>query len=117
MNVVVQALGKIADQYQLPVQSHLSESQGEIAWVRELHPGQWISHSSYYFAVASLLTSACFCCFGMRFAECSSYTDVYRTYGLLHERAYFAHCCHCGGDEQEMLKAHEAGYVPHCQMS
>jgi hypothetical protein len=45
-----------------------------------------------------------------RIAECTSYTDVYRTYGLLHERAYFAHCCHCGGDERELLKAHEAGY-------
>lgn len=44
-------------------------------------------------------------------AECESYTDVYRTYGLLHERAYFAHCCHCGTDEQQLLKLHDTGYV------
>lgn len=43
--------------------------------------------------------------------ECESYTDVYRTYGLLHERAYFAHCCHCGTDEQQLLKLHDTGYV------
>lgn len=35
---------------------------------------------------------------------------MYRTYGLLHERAYFAHCCHCGTDEQQLLKLHDAGY-------
>lgn len=43
--------------------------------------------------------------------ECESYTDVYRRYGLLHERAYFAHCCHCGSDEQELLKVNKAGCV------
>lgn len=44
-----------------------------------------------------------------RSTECESYTDVYRRYGLLHERAYFAHCCHCGSDEQELLKVNKAG--------
>lgn len=34
-----QALGDLSRQYNLPVQSHLSESPGEVAWVRELHPG------------------------------------------------------------------------------
>jgi guanine deaminase len=48
--------------------------------------------------------------------ECESYTDVYRRYGLLHERAYFAHCCHCGSDEQELLKLNKAG-VAHCPSS
>ena len=40
-------LGALSAKYGLPLQSHLSESQGEIAWVRDLHP------------------------------ECSSYGDVY----------------------------------------
>lgn len=32
-------LGEIQKQYRLPVQSHLSENLGEIAWVKELCPG------------------------------------------------------------------------------
>ena len=83
---MLQALGDLSRAQKLPVQSHLSESHGEVAWVQELHP------------------------------ECENYTDVYRTYGLLHERAYFAHCCHCSTDEQALLKVHEAG-VAHCPSS
>lgn len=37
--VWLQALGDLSRQYNLPVQSHLSESPGEVAWVKELHPG------------------------------------------------------------------------------
>jgi hypothetical protein len=36
---MLQALGDLSRQQCLPVQSHLSESHGEVAWVRELHPG------------------------------------------------------------------------------
>lgn len=36
---MLQALGDLSRQQSLPVQSHLSESHGEVAWVRELHPG------------------------------------------------------------------------------
>ena len=32
------ALGELANEYKLPVQSHLSENQSEIAWVAELEP-------------------------------------------------------------------------------
>ena len=35
---LMEGLGKLAKEYQLPVQSHLSENQGEIAWVKELCP-------------------------------------------------------------------------------
>lgn len=31
-------LGKISRQYDVPVQSHLSESNMEIEWVKQLHP-------------------------------------------------------------------------------
>ena len=31
-------LGKLAAEKDLPIQSHLSENTGEIAWVKELHP-------------------------------------------------------------------------------
>lgn len=32
-------LGKIAQKYSIPIQSHLSESKAECSWVQELHPG------------------------------------------------------------------------------
>ena len=83
---MLQALGDLSRAQKLPVQSHLSESRGEVAWVQDLHP------------------------------ECENYTDVYKTYGLLHERAYFAHCCHCSNGEQDVLKDHKAG-VAHCPSS
>lgn len=31
-------LGELAEKYDLPVQSHLSENKSEIAFVKELHP-------------------------------------------------------------------------------
>ena len=31
-------IAKLAQKYNLPVQSHLSENAGEIAWVKKLHP-------------------------------------------------------------------------------
>jgi len=80
------ALGQISRRYAVPVQSHLSESPGEIAWVRELHP------------------------------ECDTYTGVYDRYGLLHDRAYYAHCCHCSKGERKMMQVRGAGVV-HCASS
>ncbi|MCE5287553.1 MAG: guanine deaminase [Pelosinus sp.] len=40
-------LGEIAVKYNLPVQSHLAENLSEIAWVRELFPGQREYHNVY----------------------------------------------------------------------
>lgn len=31
-------LGEVSRKYHVPVQSHMSESPAEIAWVKELHP-------------------------------------------------------------------------------
>ena len=36
---LLRACGQLAQQYQLPVQSHLSENTSEIAWLQFLHPG------------------------------------------------------------------------------
>ena len=38
-DALMEGLGKLAKEYKLPVQSHLSENLGEIAWVKELCPG------------------------------------------------------------------------------
>lgn len=37
-DALMEGLGKLAEEYSLPIQSHLSENQGEIAWVKELCP-------------------------------------------------------------------------------
>lgn len=55
-------LGKLALDRQLPIQSHLSENQQEIAWVRELQP------------------------------DCPQYWDAYKKYGLWNQRTVMAHC-------------------------
>ena len=70
------ALGEIRKQYDLPVQSHLSENFSEIAWVQELCP-----------------RSKC-------------YGDAYRQFGLFggDHRCIMAHCVHSGELEQEMLR-------------
>ncbi|KAI8617091.1 hypothetical protein BC830DRAFT_1115278 [Chytriomyces sp. MP71] len=68
------------------VQSHLSENKNEVAWVRDLHP------------------------------SCDSYTHVYDTHGLLHERTYMAHCIWCTRDERALLRARGAAII-HCPNS
>ena len=43
-------LGKLAAERDLPVQSHLSENQAEMAWVRQLHPDcrqYWETYAKY----------------------------------------------------------------------
>jgi len=70
---MMQELGRLSRKYGLPVQSHLSESRGEIDWVSALHP------------------------------ECKSYAEVYRVYGLLHDATYMAHCVHSDDAERSLL--------------
>jgi cytosine/adenosine deaminase-related metal-dependent hydrolase len=67
------SLGQLAARYGLPVQSHLSESVNEIAWVKELHP------------------------------DCFNYAGVYQKYGLLNEHCIMAHCCHSDAAERALL--------------
>lgn len=69
------ALGKLAAERDLPVQSHLSENAGEIAWVGELHP------------------------------DCARYWESYEKYGLWKDRTLMAHCVHSDSREQEAMAA------------
>lgn len=66
-------LGKLTAQYNLPVQSHLSENKAEIEWVKSLHP------------------------------KSSCYADVYNQYGLLNNATVMAHCVHSPQNEQKLL--------------
>lgn len=85
---LMEGLGKLQREYQLPVQSHLSENLSEIEWVKELFP--WSS------------------CYG----------DVYGHYGLFggQARTVMAHCVHSSDLEVELMKKNGV-YVAHCPQS
>ena len=71
---LMEALGKIASEQNLPIQSHLSENTGEIAWVAELHP------------------------------DCSQYWQTYKKYGLWNEKTLMAHCVWSDSRERQAMK-------------
>jgi len=81
------ALGALACEKQLPVQSHLSENKSEIAWVKELEP------------------------------QSSCYGDAYYRYGLFgHTPTLMAHCVYTDGEELELMKR-QGVMVVHCPTS
>ena len=67
-------LGKLAAERDLPVQSHLSENQAEMAWVRQLHPG------------------------------CQQYWETYAKYGLWTSRTVMAHCVWSDARERQAMR-------------
>jgi guanine deaminase len=71
---LLQGLGEIKAQFNLPVQSHLSENPSEIDWVRDLCP--W--------------------------ADC--YGRTYEHFNLLGEQTIMAHCNYSTDEEIEILK-------------
>lgn len=73
-NELMEALGEIAKEHDLPIQSHLSENVGEIAWVKDLHP------------------------------DCQEYWETYDKYGLWNDRTLMAHCVHSSQRELEAIK-------------
>ena len=75
-DALMEGLGRLREKYDLPVQSHLSENLGEIAWVRELSPAS-------------------------RF-----YGDAYARFGLFggDHPCVMAHCVHSGEAELELMR-------------
>lgn len=85
---LMEKLNKIQEDYKLPVQSHLSENQGEIAWVKELCP------------------------------DCKTYGDSYDKYHLFGDKSktIMAHCVWSDEDERKLMK--ERGvFIAHCPNS
>ena len=79
--------GELAKKHDLPVQSHLSENTGEIAWVSELEP------------------------------ESRNYGDAYYRYGLFGQTpTIMAHCVWTAGEELELMKKNRV-MVAHCPTS
>ncbi len=75
-NELMEWLGKLANERDLPVQSHLSENTSEIAWVRELHP------------------------------DCAQYWETYHKYGLWKKGTLMAHCVHSDERERAAIREH-----------
>ncbi|CCC06812.1 hypothetical protein SMACR_00842 [Sordaria macrospora] len=85
-------LGKLAAETGLPVQTHISENEGEIDLVRELFPAKEIG------------------------AKGDTYTHVYDTFGLLTDKTILAHGVHLSEEEVEIIKA-RGSKVSHCPCS
>ncbi|GAB3769096.1 guanine deaminase [Ramlibacter monticola] len=67
--------GELAARYpDVWIQSHVAENQDEIRWVRELFP------------------------------QSRSYVSVYGDFGLLRERAIYAHCIHIDDEDRALLR-------------
>lgn len=80
-------LGDLANDFNIPVQSHLAENEEEVAWVKELFPGY------------------------------KSYADTYDKHGLLgNTKTLMAHGIHLDKREIEMIKEKDV-YLVHCPNS
>ena len=88
-DALMQGLGDLQCETGLPVQSHLSENQGEIAWVRELCP------------------------------QSISYGDAYHRFGLFGGDGcptIMAHCVWSDADERALMKRNGV-FIAHCPQS
>lgn len=85
---LLDGLGRLARKYALPVQSHLSENFGEIAWVKELFP-----NSGFY-------------------------GEVYDRFGLFggDTPCIMAHCVHSGEAERALMRSNGV-FVAHSPLS
>ena len=84
---LLKACGELANKYQMPVQSHLSENTSEIAWVQDLEK------------------------------ESTCYGDAYNRYGLFGQTpTIMAHCVWTEGEELELMKR-QGVMVAHCPTS
>ncbi|KAF9898334.1 hypothetical protein BX616_004167 [Lobosporangium transversale] len=72
-------LGKLAKEYNLPIQSHLCENMNEIGFTMSLFP------------------------------QSVNYTAVYADHGLLNDRTIMAHCVHMKDEELDLMKEKNAG--------
>ena len=84
---MLDAMGKLAQEYNMPVQSHLSENPSEVEWVKQLQP------------------------------ESANYGDAYYRHGLFGQTpTLMAHCVYTDGDELELM-ARQGVVAVHCPTS
>lgn len=82
---LLEKLRKIKDEYNLPIQSHLSENLGEIEWVKELVP------------------------------KAKFYGHAYNIFDLFgkNNKTVMAHCVYSNDDEQDLIKENKV-FIAHC---
>ena len=82
---LLEKLRKIKDEYNLPIQSHLSENLGEIEWVKELVP------------------------------QAKFYGEAYNIFDLFgkNNKTVMAHCVYSNDDEQDLIKENKV-FIAHC---
>lgn len=81
---LLEGLGRLAERYGTPVQSHLNETLSEIEWVKELYP------------------------------DSASYAGIYEDFGLFGRTpTIMAHCIHNSEDELGMMKSRNF-FAAHC---
>ncbi|KAL9627778.1 MAG: hypothetical protein Q9204_006337, partial [Flavoplaca sp. TL-2023a] len=73
------ALGRLAEDESLPIQTHISENKGEVTLVKEMFPNN------------------------------TSYADVYDSFHLLTPRTVLAHAIHLDQTEMELIKKRGSG--------
>ena len=84
---LMDGLGRLGEKYDLPIQSHLSENQSEVAWVAQLHP------------------------------DIPTYTQVYEHFGLLRQdKTIMAHAIHLSDGEKALLRD-KGVMLAHCALS
>ncbi|MFT8347939.1 guanine deaminase [Clostridium saccharoperbutylacetonicum] len=84
---LMQELGNIAVNKNIPVQSHLSENLSEIRWIKELHP------------------------------ECENYGAVYDKFNLFGQtKTIMAHCVYLTDNEIEVIEKNKV-IIAHCPTS
>ncbi len=75
----MRGMGELAAKYpEVWIQSHVSENQDEIAWVKELYPRH------------------------------ASYLAVYDSFGLVRNKSVYAHCIHFDDADRALMKARSA---------
>jgi guanine deaminase len=72
-DTLMKGLAELSKKYNIKIQSHLSENEHEVDWVKALHP------------------------------QYDSYTEVYDAMGLLTENTIMAHTVHCTPKEIKLL--------------
>ncbi len=83
---LMRELGKLSEERDLRIQSHLSENISEVAWVKELVPASTTYANAY---------------------------ELFNTMGTPERPTIMAHCVYSNEEEMEILKKHGA-YIAHC---
>ncbi|EKE37311.1 hypothetical protein ENUP19_0047G0244 [Entamoeba nuttalli] len=78
---LMKKLGQLAQERDVFLQTHLSESPGECDLIKSMYP------------------------------ECKNYTDVYEQYECLTDKTLLAHSIHLSDEEMDVIKKHESSLI------